>query len=390
MLSFSVIGCGAAGNKAVIDLMNIGYNPDKVFMLNSTYKDIPSEYHSKMMIFGARNNRLGGCGKERSIGRDMLLSDIKSGAIDLDSIVDPNDQAIVLVGATEGGSGSASIPILAKYFKKVHNKNVICVLFFGFNDDVRGIKNSIDICKELSEDYTVIGISNERFLVGNNKFSAERAANGLFCDIIKVCTGATITPGTQVIDDTDLYKVVTTPGYMIVNSFEFSTRPKNIAHYHELFNPAIDSQEFVDPGENPGAKRIAMIFDIPNDTDAVDFSGKKLRENYGEPYEFFTHVNNDAGAYRVSIIVSGMKLPSEELQYMYNTYLDRTSRVNKSRDDFFDIVGGMDGFDEDKGFDMLTSSEVKNTATAKSSFFEEYETDTPAKPVTVDRTNFEY
>ena len=77
MLSFSVIGCGAAGNKAVIGLMNIGYNPDKCFMINSTTKDIPREYKKKVILFGISQNRLGGCGKERSLGRSMLLDDLK-------------------------------------------------------------------------------------------------------------------------------------------------------------------------------------------------------------------------------------------------------------------------------------------------------------------------
>lgn len=387
MLSFSIIGCGAAGNKAVIDLMNIGYNPDKIFMLNSTAKDIPSEYHSKMMIFGSSSNRLGGCGKERSIGREMLLADLKSGKINIDNIVDPNDQAIVLVGSTEGGSGSSSIPILAKYFKQVHGKNVICILFFGFNDDVRGMHNTIELCKELSEEYTVIGISNEKFLVGNNKFAAERAANQLFCEIIKVCTGATITPGVQMIDDTDLYKVVTTPGYMVVNTIEFN-RPKNIDEYNNYLTSAITGQEFVDPGDDPGAKRIAMIFDVPKDTDTIDYNGAKLRESYGEPYEFFTHMNNNADFYRVSYIVSGMRLPVEEIQYIYNTYLDRSQNVNKSRDGFFDVVNSMEGFYEDKGFDMLSSNNRKNTSAAKSSFFSDFEN--PDEKTISDPSTFEY
>ena len=297
MLSFSVIGCGAAGNKAVIGLMNIGYNPDKCYLLNSTTKDIPKEYHSKMMIFGSSSNRLGGCGKERGVGREMLLADLKSGQIDIDSIVDPNDQAIILVGSTEGGSGSSSIPILAKYFKQVHNKNVICVFFFGFNDDVRGMQNSIELCKELSEEYTVIGISNEKFLNGgNNKFLAETMANDLFCEVVKILSGAIIVPGTQMIDDTDLYKVVTTPGYMIANSWSFN-RPKTAEQYDKALQDMLTSQGFVDPGKNPGAKRIAMIFDVPDEDSNIDYTGQALRKLYGEPYEFFTHMNNQADYY---------------------------------------------------------------------------------------------
>ena len=380
MLSFSVIGCGAAGNKAVISLMNIGYNPDKCYLLNSTTKDIPKEYHSKMMIFGSSSNRLGGCGKERGVGREMLLADLKSGQIDMDSIVDPNDQAIILVGSTEGGSGSSSIPILAKYFKQVHNKNVICVFFFGFNDDVRGMQNSIELCKELSEEYTVIGISNEKFLNGgNNKFLAETMANDLFCEVVKILSGAIIVPGTQMIDDTDLYKVVTTPGYMIANSWSFN-RPKTAEQYDKALQDMLTSQGFVDPGKNPGAKRIAMIFDVPDEDSNIDYTGQALRKLYGEPYEFFTHMNNQADYYSISYIVSGMKLPSEEIQNIYDQYIERTSMVNKSRDDFFDIVGGMEGIDADRGFDMLSDVHKKDVASARNSFFSDFQSN-PKKDI---------
>lgn len=372
MLSFSVIGCGAAGNKAVIDLMKIGYNPKKCYLVNSTKKDIPAEYHDETIIFGASSNRLGGCGKERSIGREMLLADLKAGVIDLDRLVDPNDQAIVLVGSTEGGSGSSSIPILAKYFKQVHGKNVICIFFFGFNDDVRGMQNSIELCKELSTEYTVIGISNEKFLLNGNKFMAEKCANELFVDIIKILTGAIIVPGSQMIDDTDLYKVVTTPGYMIANTLSFS-RPKTEQVYNENLKDFLNNQGFVDPGKNPGAKRIAMIFDIPDSDDSIDYKGTVLRQLYGEPYEFFTHMNDKSDVYRVSFIVSGMNLPTEEIQNIYDEYIERTSRVNKSRDNFFDVIDQMEADESDKGFDMLKQVHKKNVDVAKSNFFSDFD-----------------
>lgn len=372
MLSFTVIGCGAAGNKAVIDLMGIGYNPQKCFLVNSTTKDIPKEYKTDAIIFGASSNRLGGCGKERSIGRDMLLSDLKSGAVDIDSLVDTNDQAIVLVGSTEGGSGSSSIPILAKYFKQVHGKNVICIFFFGFNDDVRGMQNSIELCKELSSEYTVIGISNAKFLTNGNKFIAEKRANELFCDIIKILSGAVIVPGIQMMDDTDLYKVVTTPGYMIANTWAMN-RPKSIEAYQKDLKDFLNNQGFVDPGKNPGAKRIAMIFDVPGSDDNIDYTGSVLKSMYGEPYEFFTHMNDQSDSYRVSFIISGMNLPSEEIQNIYDEYIERTSHVNKSRDAFFDILDQMGPMDEDSGFDMLTDVHKKNIDAAKSNFFSDFQ-----------------
>ena len=395
MLSFSVIGCGAAGNKAVIDLMNIGYNPDKCFMINSTAKDLPDEYKEKVILFGASQNRLGGCGKERSLGRSMLLDDLKSGNLNLDQMVDPNDQAIILVGSTEGGSGSSSLPILAKYFKQVYDKNVICVFFFGFNDDVRGMQNSIELCQELSEDYTVICISNEKFLEDNenNKFKAEKAANNLFCEVVKVLSGVYITPGQQMIDDTDLYKVVTTPGYMVANTYTFN-RPKTQELYLSNLTSFINSQGFVDPSKNPGAKRIAMIFDIPDQDDVIDYSGSTLRKIYGEPYEFFTHMSDDPKEYRVSYIISGMKLPSEEIQKIFDEYTNRTAKVNKKKDEFFDLIGGLRGDSDDKKFDMLKTKKTRDVDAARQEFFNDFQR--PAKKENKQSTledkkaNFEY
>ena len=379
MLSFSIIGCGAAGNKAVIDLLDMGYDPDKCYMLNSTNKDLPDEYKNNVIVFGKSSNGLGGCGKERSIGREMLLTDLKNGSIDLDRMVDSKDQAIVLVGSTEGGSGSSSLPILAKYFKQVHNKNVICVFFFGFNDDVRGMQNSIELCQELSEEYTVIAISNEKFLneCDGNKFKAERKANALFCDIIKVLTGLMIKPGTQMIDDTDLYKVVTTPGYMIANTMSFS-RPKTKEGYMSTLSSFLTSQGFIDPSKNPGAKRIGMIFDIPDQDDVIDYTGSTLRKLYGEPYEFFTHMSDNSNEYRISFIVSGMKLPIEEIVNIYNSYVELTSRVNKNKDDFFEIIGEMRGDTKDKFFDMLGKSASGNIDNNKKDFFSDFGKDMPS------------
>ena len=397
MLSFSVIGCGAAGNKAVIDLMSIGYNKNKCYMINSTTKDLPAEYKDQVMVFGSSYNRLGGCGKERAIGRKTLLNDLKAGTLDLDQVVSDDDQAIILVGSTEGGSGSSSMPILAKYFKQVYDKNVICVFFFGFNDDVRGMQNSIELCQELSDEYTVICISNEKFLEENdhNKFKAEKAANALFCEVVKVLSGAYITPGTQMIDDTDLYKVVTTPGYMIANTYPFN-RPKSAEAYAGSLNTFLNNQGFVDPSKNPGAKRIAMIFDIPDADDAIDYSGTALRKMYGEPYEFFTHMNNQAAGYRVSYIVSGMKLPSEEITAIFNSYMERTAKVNKSKDDFFDIIGEMHGDTEDRNFDMLRDQQATDSKQAKKDFFRGFKMGEPEEESKKDRSlderkqNFEY
>lgn len=366
MLSFKVIGCGAAGNKAVVELANSGYDKDRLVLLNSTNKDIPENADIKTIIFG---NGLGGCGKERKLGKKMLLSSIKSNTI-YDGMVDPTDQGIVLVGSTEGGSGSASIPILAKYFKDVHGANVTCVLFFGFQDDTRGLQNSIEICQELSEEYSVIAISNAKFLdeCNGNKFKAERMANRYFCKIMKILTGQVINPGSQVIDDTDLYKIVTTPGYMMADSTTFKSF-KNIEEFNSKLREFVTYHKFIDTPNNAGMKREALIFTTFEDDDNIDYSAKVIDDLYGTPYEKFTNVahQDKAGSIFFAYIMSGMKLPVTELTDIYNKYIESSKKVDKTEDSFMDTVTSMRGNAEDDQFNVM--GRKKNKQLSKESFF---------------------
>lgn len=381
MLNLKVIGAGAAGNKAAINLIENGFNQNNVTLINSTIKDIPEKFHDNAIIFGANSESLGGCGKERDIGKKMLLRDMKIGNTNLDTIADPDTNAIVIVSSTEGGSGSAATPIIAKYIKEVVGIPVIVCLFFGFNSDVRGMQNSIEICQELSDDYGVIGISNYKFLdsCNGNKLKAETAANNLFVELIKILTGSTIVPGSQNIDDTDLYKLAITPGYMCIGSANIS-KIKNIDQFNKQVSQAIDESKLVD-SNNKGAKRIGLIFDAPDNIyDYIDFSCNIISEEFGIPYEMYTHIQNTSNPGTITWIAVGMAMPIDEIKEIYDNYLKNSKSVNKAKDSFFDEVSSFKGNREDAMFNMLGQS---NTTKAKDSFFENFGLTTiPSKPKT--------
>lgn len=376
MLNFKVIGCGAAGNKACIDLINSGFNKEKIVLLNSTSRDIPAEYKEEAILFG---EGLGGCGKERRIGKKMILQDMQENNIDLDRFVDPNEQAIILVGSTEGGSGSATIPVLAKYFKEVHGCNVICVLFFGFQSDTRGLQNSVELCQELSEDYGVVAISNLKFLnqAGDDEFKAEKLANEYFVNFIKTIAGLTILPGSQVIDDTDLFKVVTTPGYMMSDGFTIQ-KLKDTDEFDNKLKSCLTHHCFIDPPQNPGMKREALIFTVP-DNAPINYRCAAIEEMYGTPYERFVNkASSDDNTVKFQFIISGMKLPVTELIEIYESYKERTQKVDKSSDSFLDVVGDMKGAVADSQFDVMGK---QSTKISKGSFFKSFNMDAPEKPV---------
>lgn len=383
MLNLKVIGAGAAGNKAAITLIGKGFDKKNVTLINSTSKDIPEEYRDISIIFGSKSNTLGGCGKERDTGKKLILHDLKTGDVNLDTIPDPTTQAVVIVSSTEGGSGSAATPIIAKYIKEVLGVPVIVCLLFGFNSDVRGMQNSIEICQELSEDYGIIGISNSKFLdaCNGNKLKAEQAANDLFVDMIVTLTGTKIKSGSQNIDDTDLFKLVVTPGYMNIGTANIS-KIKNLNQYSSIISEAIDDSKLIDISKK-GAKRIGMIFDAPeNIHDYIDFSAEGISDEFGLPYEMYTHVQNSGIGASVTWIVTGMPMPLDEIKAIYEGYLKQTEEVNKKKDDFFSTVSGFKGQQVDDMFNMLGGK--TDTGKDKDSFFQDFGLDvikkkTPAK-----------
>lgn len=372
MLNLKVIGAGAAGNKAAINLINKGFDRNNVTLINSTSKDIDPNFKDNAIIFGESFNNFGGCGKEREVGKKRILHDLKVGSINLDNIVDPSTNAVVIVSSTEGGSGSAATPIIAKYMKDVIGIPVIVCLLYGFNSDVRGMQNTIEICQELDNDYGIIGISNSKFLdlCNGNKLKAEAAANDLFSNIIAILTGKNIHPGSQNIDDTDLFKLVTTPGYMNIDVANIS-KIKNLDQYNKIIADTIDESKLIDITKK-GAKRIGLIIDAPNSIhDFIDFSAKSISEEFGVPYEMYTHVqnsNNDAAT--VTWIVTGMPMPIDEIKEIYNGYLQESQAVNKERDNFFSEISEFRGNQEDGMFDMLSGN--KGVTKDRDAFFSDF------------------
>lgn len=367
MLNFKIIGCGAAGNKAAIELLKSGYDDEQIILINSTAKDIDPKYKDKLIIFG---KGLGGCGKERSLGKQMIMDDLKNGKIVPEGMTSSRDRGVILVGSTEGGSGSSIIPILAKYFKEVVGVNVICVLFFGFQDDTRGLQNSIELAQELSNEYTIVGISNAKFLksCNNNRFRAELKANEHFVKLVNILSGATIKQGSQVIDDADLFKIVFTPGYLMADSIPIS----NITTIEDFNNVVLDfikDSKYIDPPEEPGVKREGLIFNVEEEIDAIDYGGLIFNDIFGNPYEKFTHLSTDAKGYSLDYILSGMKLPIEELTNLYNKYIENSKKVDKKKDNFFEMLSDMRGNSEDLQFNMLNSTDGKKPSSSKSDFF---------------------
>lgn len=382
MLNAQVIGVGAAGNKGAIKLLEseVIRNPDDVMLINSTPKDIDQKYINMYKQIGDKKE-LGGCGKEPEVGKQLCLEALQSGSLNLENFIKPTTKLVIVISSTEGGTGSGAAPVIAKYIKQVIGVNVHIFAFLGFEDDARGLLNTINFFKEIPEDVTVEAIRNKNFLNGKgNYLKAEEEADKEMCTRISVLLGNLIIPSSQNMDDTDLYKVATYPGFMNIEHIDIDEPVKNVQHFNEILKNLIDNTKSLRP-DGASQKLLGVIINLPErEKDSIDYSCSEICNRYGKAFEKYMHVQSQDGVHSfIAFISAGMDLPYDEVKSIYDRYVNATQSVKKDKDAFFSQLGDMNRDDSDNMFDL---SSRKNNKTASNAFFESFNLETPNRPTT--------
>ncbi len=358
-----VIGIGAAGNKAAINVVeNKIINIDSVMLINSTLRDIPADYKGLKIEY---DGSYGGCGKERNIAYDLAMKNLQEGKLPLKEFLhldDPEKKAelVVIVTSTEGGTGSGSSVVIGKYIQHVLGIQVHMFGFAGFQSDVRGLKNTVEWFQELEDDFTVECIENSKFLAEcrDNKIKAEKAANAEFGKKLGILMGNPIRDSDHNIDKTDLLKISTEKGFMFIESCNFE-KIKNREQFENVVINMIDNTKSLDISEITSTK-IGVIINISEaSTDYISYEDI-LNERYGNPYEMFLHIQHEADMPEfIAIIVSGVKMPVEEVQKIHNEYKTRMSRVDRNHDSFFAAAKNLE-LDDDADLSLSTKKATLN------------------------------
>lgn len=360
-----LIGIGAAGNKAAIEAIKEGViERSQVVLLNSTLKDIPTEYED---ISVKISKDLGGCGKERLKGKQMMKDSLKDSTFDADSFLDPEDKMVVIVFSSEGGTGSGAGPILAKYFREVVGVNVHTFIFTGFEADGRGLQNTIDVFKDMKDNFVIEAISNKAFKGEDNRIKAEQAANVEFASRLSALFGNDLIDSSQNIDETDHLKVVTTPGFMDIETFGLS-EIKNQKEFNAVVAEALDASKSL--SFEPSVMRMAVILNVKERTlDKVDFDFPTLKKKLGIPFELFTHIQYNGEDEYMTVIAAGIKMPLEAVEKSYKRFQELTSQTDMSAEGFFSKVAELDT--ENDKFDMDLGARKAVDDKKKSAFFDE-------------------
>lgn len=387
MLNVKFIGTGAAGVASVIDAIEEGsIQLEDALLLNTTIRDIPLAYKDKAFIFG----EVPGCGKERNVSKEQLSLQIQNGFECLDNLVDPTTQLVIISASTEGGTGSGSAELIARYYREVYGISVIINSFTGFEDDARGMANTVEFFTDLipereneedEEPDLEVGvqiISNKKFLseCKGNKIKAEMMANADFVNRARIIQGLTIRESSKNIDITDLVKTVTTPGYMTIESCVLDSHIKNTEQLNKSIKEALDNSSSLD---SPDKKciRAAVIVSVKQETmDYLDFDFTVIRDNYGEIYELFTHIQcvEDDEQERIDIIAAGMKMPLRDIEQVYDRYKKSMEKVNTSKDAFFNKVGKMSVKNDSFNTVGKNTTPNSNISTGRASFLSKLNT----------------
>ena len=385
MLKTQVIGLGAAGNKAAITLKAAGViSADKMLLVNSTEKDIPEGYKAAGGKYSIIGDGIGGCGQERSKGRDIAFAALQNGSLNLDSFVLPDTELIVLITSTEGGTGSGSSVVVAKYLSEVLKQNVVVFAITGFEQSARAIWNTIEFFKDMQDDYHIEILRNKKFLadVRNNQLKAEQAANNEFVDRYKILVGLTIHDAEQNIDSRDLKKLSTEAGWGNIEFRHIDEKIKNTQQFNDIINDMIDETKSFDVAEG-SQKRLGVIVSLSEkEQDAIDYSFQEIIAKYGNPYELYKHIqvaDDDTERY-IAFISTGMHLPLDELEVLYNEANKASEKVVKEKDDFFSKIQNLNRTDEDSMFDLKEKKgNEEQMKAAKQDFFSNFKSvSTPA------------
>lgn len=350
-MSTMYLGCGAAGNKAVCDAIKLGaIDINDAVLINSTSKDFPEGFNGKKIVLSPNNT---GCGKEREISKAYTVNAIKNNILDIENL--DKYSTICIVTSVEGGTGSGCATLLAQYFNNVYIKNVHIMAFTSFCEDVRSMSNTVEFFKEIKDNTIIHVISNSAFLAetDGNKIKAEELANVEFAKRCKVLSGQLLIPGDQNIDDTDIIKLSNTYGYTTVEYRELDKSLGNNSDYEKIIKRMIYESKSL-KSEDPAATKIGVILNLKEESrNAITDYFAALKEAYGTTFELFKHIQYDGKKEYIAFIVSGMKMPLEEITKVYNQYVEQSKLIDKNNDRFFDEVKNMTLLEEDKRFDMI-------------------------------------
>ena len=169
---------------------------------------------------------------------------------------------------------------------------------------------------------------------------------------------------------------MTTAGYTTIEYKEIDEKIKTKEQFNDIINDMINSTRSLESGM-PAMRRLGVIMNLSESSqENIDYSFKLIKDKLGNPYEVFTHVENEEELPQfISFIATGMKLPKEEVEEIFNRYNKQSDVVDKNEDSFFSDVKNLKGNLQDNRFNLARNTR-RDTKNAENAFFSSFGTTT--------------
>lgn len=322
-LSICVIGIGNAGNQVGIETFKAGY---PTFLINSSEKDLAAvSEHIPSIVVGQY-----GAAKIRSIAFDFLLQETQKENglfknqvfLDMTSKVD----IIVVVCSTAGGTGSGMGPLMLDRLNRMYPTkiNILYGILPKLTESVGSQLNTVDFMSEVNRatqayDNTTYMLADLNTYV---KYPDDESYKRVGKDIVSrlnVIRGDYLHESPYgMIDERDMLRIISTPGYMSVYSATGITQEKienGTTVQAMLINDIKTSSNAAIQKDNI-VKTAGIITNLPEEINENTRQGnyEELTNYTGIPIDIFKHYSIcDRSSGEAHLILSGLSFPYTRL-----------------------------------------------------------------------------
>ncbi len=244
-IKIKVVGCGGAGNNTISRLMQMGIKNVETIAINTDALDLLYTDANKKILIGKETTRGLGAGADISVGRkaaEEQRDEIKNAI--------KGSDLLFLTAGLGGGSGSASLPFVAKLAKEMNILTIAIVTLPFLMEGKHRAENARIALEELEQCVdTLIIIQNEKLLeIVPNLTLAEafKFADGILANAVKGIVDVVMNPGLVNVDFADLRAIIREGKFGVIGLGESSSEKRAVeaaekAISHPLLNIEISN-----------------------------------------------------------------------------------------------------------------------------------------------------
>jgi cell division protein FtsZ len=306
-IKIKVVGCGGAGNNTISRLMQMGIKDVETIAINTDALDLLYTDANKKILIGKETTKGLGAGADITVGRkaaEEQIDEIKNAIKGAD--------LLFLTAGLGGGSGSGSIPLVARLAKEMNILNIAIVTLTFLMEGKHRSENARIALEEL-EQYsdTLIVIQNERLLEIVPNLSLAEAfsfADEILANAVKGIVDVVLNPGLVNVDFADLKAIIKEGKFGVIGLGESKSEKRAI----EAAEKAI-SHPFLNVEVKNG---IAALIDIISDPSITVRESQKVIETVAsrlsEDAKIIWGVQLDKnldGRLKTLVVITGLEKP---------------------------------------------------------------------------------